>query len=161
VDFLVERFDAYLVFVPMESRMLDLQHSHAVMSKMANPHRAQVLKRTYTSGEMLSLMKHFDFAVGMRLHFLIFAALQHVPFVALPYGGKVEGFLEDLDMPMLLVQRINAGQLIAHLDRSLDTRRDLVKGIEERLPGLIERARTTNRLAVQLLNIANAASKSR
>jgi polysaccharide pyruvyl transferase CsaB len=151
VDFLVERFDADVVFVPMESRMLDLQHSHAVMSKMANPHRARVLKGTYTAGEMLAFMKHFDFAVGMRLHFLIFAALQRVPFVALPYGGKVEGLLEDLEMPMPRVQRINAGQLIAHLDRSLDTRRDLKERLAARVPGLIERARVTNRFAVQLL----------
>lgn len=151
VDYLVERFDADLVLVPMESRMQDLQHSHAVLSKMANPHRARVLKGTYTSGEMLAFMKHFDFAVGMRLHFLIFAALQRVPFVALPYGGKVEGFLEDLEMPTPRVQRINAGQLIAHLDRSLDTRRDLKERIGTRLPALIERARVTNRLVVQLL----------
>ena len=55
VDYLVERFDADLVFVPMESRMLDLQHSHAVLSKMANPHRARVLKGTYTYNSLEQL----------------------------------------------------------------------------------------------------------
>jgi polysaccharide pyruvyl transferase WcaK-like protein len=134
--------------------MQDLQHSHAVVSKMANPHRAHVLKGTYTSGEMLALIRHFDFAVGMRLHFLIFAALHHIPFVALPYGGKVDGFLEDLRMPMPRVQGINAGQLIAHLDRSLDTRHELRQRIGEHLPGLIARARQTNDFAVQLLAAA-------
>jgi polysaccharide pyruvyl transferase WcaK-like protein len=109
---------------------------------------------------MLAFMKHFDFAVGMRLHFLIFAALQRVPFVALPYGGKVEGFLEDLEMPMPRVQRINAGQLIAHLDRSLDTRHELTERIGTHLPKLIERARVTNRLAVQLLNTAAGRSQA-
>ena len=150
-DYLIERFDADLVFVPMERRMQDLQHSHAVISKMANPDRARVLKSTYSADEMLAFMKLCDFAVGMRLHFLIFAALQRVPFVALPYGGKVDGFLEDLQMPTTRVQRINAGQLIAHLDRSLDTRAELVARIGEHLPSLIERARLTNRFAVQLL----------
>jgi polysaccharide pyruvyl transferase CsaB len=149
-DYLVERFDADLVFVPMESQQ-DLQHSHAVVSKMANPQRAHVLKGTYTAGEMLALIASLDFAVGMRLHFLIFAALQRVPFVALPYGGKVDGLLEELQMPMPRVQRINTGQLIAHLDRSLDTRDDLKQRIGEHLPALIERARATNGLAVQLL----------
>jgi len=90
--------------------------------------------------------------VGMRLHFLIFAALQRVPFVALPYGGKVDGLLEELHMPMPRVQGINTGQLIAHLDRSLDTRHDLKQRIGEHLPALIERAKVTNRLAVQLLH---------
>jgi len=150
-DYLVERFDADLVFVPMESRQ-DLQHSHAVVSKMANPQRAHVLKGTYTAGEMLALIERFDFAVGMRLHFLIFAALQRVPFVALPYGGKVDGLLEELQMPMPRVQGINTGQLIAHLDRSLDFRHDLKQRIGEHLPALIERAKVTNRLAVQLLH---------
>jgi len=157
-DFLVERFDADLVFVPMESRMQDLQQSHAVMSKMANPHRARVLKGRYTSGQMLTFVRQFDFAVGMRLHFLVFAALQRVPFVALPYGGKVDGFLEDLQMPAPRVQRVNAGQLIAHLDRSLDTRRDLQARIGEQLPALIERAKLTNRFAVQLLQGTRARS---
>ncbi len=56
---------------------------------MLRAQRATVLKGEYTSGQLLSLMAHFDFAVGMRLHFLIFAALAGTPFVALPYAGKV------------------------------------------------------------------------
>lgn len=150
-DYMIDRFDADLIFVPLESRMLDLQHSHAVLAKMVDPSRARVLKRTYTAGEMLAFMKNFDFAVGMRLHFLVFAALQRIPFVALPYGGKVEGFLEDLEMPMPRVQRITAGQLIAHIDKCLDTRQDLVNRIGTHITGLIGRARITNRLVVQLL----------
>src|SRR5262245_40124539 len=94
-DYMVDRLDADLVFVPIEPRQQDTQHSHAVVSKMAYAQRATVLKGEYTSGQLLSLMSHFDFAVGMRLHFLIFAALHRVPFVAVPYAGKVQGFLQD------------------------------------------------------------------
>jgi polysaccharide pyruvyl transferase CsaB len=86
-DYMVDRLDADLVFVPMEPRQKDTQHCHAVVSKMAHAHQATVLKGEYTSGQLLSLMSHFDFAVGMRLHFLIFAALNRVPFVALPYSS--------------------------------------------------------------------------
>jgi polysaccharide pyruvyl transferase WcaK-like protein len=93
---MVDRFDADVVFVPMERSVLDTQHSHAVIAKMLRAQRGTVLKGEYTSGQMLSLMSRFSFAVGMRLHFLIFAALQGVPFVALPYAGKVSGLLEDL-----------------------------------------------------------------
>jgi polysaccharide pyruvyl transferase WcaK-like protein len=87
----------------------------------------------------------------MRLHFLIFAALQRTPFVALPYAGKVAGFLEDLQMPMPPMQRVNAGQLIAYIDRSWDFRGDLQARINHTLPELQERARETNRIAVRLL----------
>jgi polysaccharide pyruvyl transferase CsaB len=150
-DYMVDRLDADVVFIPMERRVLDTQHSHAVIARMAHADRATVLKGEYTSGQMLSLVGHLAFAVGMRLHFLIFAALQRVPFVALPYARKVAGFLEDMQAASPPVQRVNAGQLIAHIDRSWDLRRDLQARIDELLPGLKERARHTNQIAVRLL----------
>ncbi|HXH13034.1 MAG TPA: polysaccharide pyruvyl transferase family protein [Alphaproteobacteria bacterium] len=150
-DYMVDRLDADLVFVPMERRVFDLQHSHAVVSQMAYAQRATVLKGEYTPGQMLTIVGHFAFAVGMRLHFLIFAALQRVPFVALPYASKVTGFLDALDMPMPPLQQVNAGRLIAYIDRAWDLHADLQARIERALPTLQERARATNRIAVRLL----------
>src|ERR1043165_1099610 len=108
-DFMVDRFDADVVFVPMERSVLDTQHSHAVIAKMLRAQRATVLKGEYTSGQLLSLMGKFDFALGMRLHFLIFAAIQGTPFVALPYAGKVSGFLEALNLPAPPLHLVNPG----------------------------------------------------
>ena len=151
-DFMVERFDAQVLFVPMElGEHKDPQHSHAVISKMANAQRASVLKGEYTSGEVLGLMKHMAFAVGMRLHFLIFAGIQNVPFVPLPYASKVSGFLSDLEMPMPPIAALNVGKLCAFLDRSWDTRSRVKKRLEERLPPLQERAKQTNRILCELL----------
>jgi polysaccharide pyruvyl transferase CsaB len=150
-DYMVDRLDADLVFVPMERQVLDIQHCHAVVAKMTHAQRATVLKGEYTSGQMLTIIGQFAFAVGMRLHFLIFAALQRVPFVALPYASKVTGFLDALEMPMPPLQQVNAGRLIAHIDRSWDFRRDLQDRIDRALPALQERARETNRIAVRLL----------
>jgi polysaccharide pyruvyl transferase CsaB len=150
-DYMVDRLDADLVFVPMERQVLDTQHCHAVVSKMAHAQRATVLKGKYTSGQMLTIIGHFAFAVGMRLHFLIFAALQRVPFVALPYASKVTGFLDALEMPMPPLQQVNAGRLIAHIDRSWDLHADLQARIDRALPALQERARETNKIAVRLL----------
>jgi polysaccharide pyruvyl transferase CsaB len=150
-DYMVDRLDADLVFVPLERRVQDSQHSHAVVSQMANAHRARVLKGEYAPGQMLSLMSHFSLAVGMRLHFLIFAALSGVPFVALPYSAKVLGFLEELDIAMPPLKQVNAGQLIAHIDRSWDLRRNLQARLRNALPKLQERARRTHEIAVRLL----------
>src|SRR5438093_4438190 len=63
-DFVVERFDAEVVFVPMEKA--DVQHSHAVVAHMQNPEKAEILRRRYSPGQILDLMGRFDFAVGMR-----------------------------------------------------------------------------------------------
>lgn len=150
-DYMVDRLDADLVFVPMEPRQKDTQHSHAVVSKMAHAHQATVLKGEYTSGQLLSLMSHFDFAVGMRLHFLIFAAINRVPFVALPYSSKVAGFLEDLEIDMPPLEQVNAGQLIAYIDRWWDLRRNLQARLEKTVPEIQSRARRTNEIALRLL----------
>jgi polysaccharide pyruvyl transferase CsaB len=151
-DFMVERIDAQVVFVPMElGEHKDPQHSHAVISKMANAQRASVLKGQYTAGEVLGLVKHLSFAVGMRLHFLIFSGIQSVPFVPLPYASKVSGFLSDLEMPMPPIAALNVGKLCAFLDRSWDFRNRIKKQLEERIPALQERAKTTNRILCDLL----------
>jgi polysaccharide pyruvyl transferase CsaB len=150
-DFMVDRYDADVVFVPMERSVLDTQHSHAVAAKMLRAQRATVLKGEYTSGQLLSWMGRFHFAVGMRLHFLIFAALAGTPFVALPYAGKVAGFLEDLGLPAPPLNLVNAGRLIAHIDESWDRRRSTRAKLEKAVQPLQKRAQDSHRIAVQLL----------
>jgi polysaccharide pyruvyl transferase CsaB len=151
-DFMVDRFDAEIVFVPMERSVLDSQHSHAVIAQMLRAQRARVLNGEYTSAQLLSLMDHFDFVVGMRLHFLIFAALQGVPFVALPYAGKVGGFLEDLGLPAPPMQLVNPGRLIAHIDDSWDNRRAMRSALAKSVPPLQERARQTVKILLRVLD---------
>src|SRR5262245_5795607 len=148
-DFMVDRYDADVMFVPMER--LDTPHSHAVIAKMLRAQRAAVLKGDFTSGQVLSLMARFDFAVGMRLHFLIFAALAGTPFVALPYAGKVGGFLEDLGLPSPPLNLVNEGRLMAHIDESWDRRRLTRAKLEKAVPPLQERAQQTHRVLVELL----------
>jgi len=151
-DFMVDRFDADIVFVPMEPESLDNQHSHAVIAQMLRAPRATVLKGQYSSQQLLALMSRFSFVVGMRLHFLIFAALRGVPFVALPYSGKVAGFLEDLQMPAPPLKLVNPGRLIAHIDQSWDRRRSLRARLLKNVPALQARAEQNHKLAMELLN---------
>jgi polysaccharide pyruvyl transferase CsaB len=148
-DYIVERYDAEVVFVPMEKT--DVQHSHAVVAHMNNAERAEILRRKYSPRQILDLMGRFEFAVGMRLHFLIFAALRGTPFAALPYASKVSGLLEDLEMDTPPLGSIGIGQLIARIDRSWDARADIRATIGRRLPALRARAAETNDLLLALL----------
>lgn len=150
-DYMVERFDADVVLVPMEPKMHDVQHCHAVIARMLRAQRATVLKGEYSSSQLLSLVGKFVFAVGMRLHFLVFAAMQGVPFVALPYSSKVDGFLADMELVMPPLHLVNEGRLLAHIDRNWDARDALKEQIARKLPALRQRAEATNELALDLL----------
>ena len=148
-DFVVERFGAEVVFVPMEK--FDVQHSHGVVAHMRFPEKAEILRRRYSSRQVLDLMGRFDFAVGMRLHFLIFAALRGTPFSPLPYASKVSGLLEDLGLDTPPLGDIGIGQLIGRIDRKWDMREEIRASIGERLPALRERARLSNGALLRLL----------
>lgn len=150
-DFMVDRLDADVVFVPMERRKLDVQHSHAVVAQMQCAQRATVLKGEFGAGELISLMNRFQFSVGMRLHFLIFSALQGVPFVALPYASKVAGFISDLGLEMPPLEEVTIGRLIAHIDRSWDMHQELRERIRRNLPRMQERARETHARLLRLI----------
>lgn len=150
-DFMIERYDADVAFIAMERAHKDLQQSHAVAARMHHARSAHILRGDYTSHDVLALLARCTFAVGMRLHFLIFAALQGVPFVALPYASKVTGLIEDLELQMPPLQQVTTGRLIAHLDYCWDHRDELREQIRARLPALQERARSTQRLLVETL----------
>ncbi|WP_399142113.1 polysaccharide pyruvyl transferase family protein [Streptomyces sp. NBUA17] len=118
-DFLVRRLDAHVVFLPMERH--DVRHAHAVLSHMTAPHKGRILHGDYSPGQVLGFMRHLDVAVGMRLHFVIFAALTGVPVLPLPYSGKVFDFARRLGAPALVgVAREQAGLLLAEVDRLWD-----------------------------------------
>jgi polysaccharide pyruvyl transferase CsaB len=118
-DFLVRRLDAHVVFMPMERQ--DVRHAHAVLSHMTAPERGRILNSTYSPGQVLGFMRHLDLAVGMRLHFLIFAAMSGLPVLPLPYAGKVFDFARRIGAPALVgVAREQSGLLLAEVDRLWD-----------------------------------------
>jgi polysaccharide pyruvyl transferase WcaK-like protein len=149
-DYIVTRLDADVLFVPMEAA--DLREAHRVVAEMAVPERAFMLKGDYRPGQLLCLMDRLDMAVGMRLHFVMFAALRGVPVQALPYAAKVKAFLEQLALPTPgMVQAEHTGVLLASLDRLWDNRAHQRAELRARVPELQDRSRATARHVVELL----------
>lgn len=149
-DFVADRFDASLLFIPMERT--DMRHAHRVIGEMALPDRATVLKGTYDPRQLLSIMGRLDLAVGMRLHFIIFAALAGVPLLGLPYAAKVTSFLERVGLPApQLIEREYAGALLAAIDRTWDSRHEQPRLLRARMPELLQQARRTAVMIGELL----------
>jgi polysaccharide pyruvyl transferase CsaB len=159
-DFIVRRWDARVVFVPME--MADLREAHRVVSLMHNPQAARILEFGHGPRRILGLMTRFEFAVGMRLHFLIFAALARVPFMPLPYASKVADLVQMLGLPeRTAVPEESAGLFLADLDRLWDGGQELWPDVWERVLECKNLARETAPLAAEIVKDGAARSRDR
>jgi len=70
----------------------------------------------------------------------------------LPYASKVEGFIEELELPSPpVLGDLNAGTLMAHIDRSWDYRTHLAERITRHLPNLQARAQENESILRGLL----------
>jgi polysaccharide pyruvyl transferase CsaB len=148
-DFIVERFEAHAVFVPMERQ--DIREAHRVVGRMAHAEYATVLKGSYEPAQIRALVSRFHMAVGMRLHFLIFAACAGIPVAPLPYASKVRAFLESIGVPQSETATMSAGMLLASIDRLWDLREEQLVRVAERLPVLKDAAAQTMSLTTELL----------
>lgn len=157
-DFAVERFETDVVFVPMERA--DIRHAHQAIADMTNAEQATVLKGAYRPEQILGLVSRFQLAVGMRLHFLIFCALSRVPFLPLPYAGKVSGIVRSLGLPQEgMVQDGRAGALLASVDRLWDHRRERGAHLDAKVPEMQDQARRTITMLERVLHEHSPAAR--
>jgi polysaccharide pyruvyl transferase CsaB len=149
-DHLADCCDATIVFVSLE-RAFDFEHSAAVVEAMHLPERAVIVDLD-SSRHLLALAGEFVFAVGMRLHFLIFAALQGVPLVGLPYAAKIDGFMESLGLDVCRDEAFTSEGLLAFVEDRWDRREGLRQEVRERVPALQERSRRNVEIALGILS---------
>jgi polysaccharide pyruvyl transferase CsaB len=108
----------------------DMQQANKVIELMEC--RSHTVFRICRPDEMLSLFPSFSLVIGMRLHALIFAALNAVPMIGLSYDPKVKSFLGTINQPCLDLDGID--QLNALVDQVAARS----AGIKEKLTGVRE-----------------------
>lgn len=80
-----------IVFIPMQFEK-DKEISEKIIEKMKRD--AYILKNEYKPQEMLGIIGSLKVLVGMRLHALIFAAIEGIPMIGLEYDPKISSFLD-------------------------------------------------------------------
>ncbi|MEG1000835.1 MAG: polysaccharide pyruvyl transferase CsaB [Cellulosilyticaceae bacterium] len=77
----------------------------------------KLIDRELTIDEAVAYTANFDFIIGMRLHSLIMAGAVGTPMIALSYDPKVQGFMEEMNLPYAVdTNHIERQALIAMVD---------------------------------------------
>ena len=93
---LAQKFDAQIVFLPLQFPA-DEELSNRVKALMGDKQDATfVLPQSFSAEEYLGIISNMQLLVGMRLHALVFAALNGVPFLGVSYDPKVDRFVKAM-----------------------------------------------------------------
>ncbi len=76
----------------------DLKYAEEIRKLVENRDDLMIFKGIYKPSEALGVLGKCDLVVGMRLHSIIFAALQGVPFVPVSYDPKIDELIKEFGM---------------------------------------------------------------
>ncbi len=95
-DLVYERYNARIVFFPFH-KPKDAEISKIIMHKMKHEDIACLMPNRYLPSEILGAMGRMDVNIGVRLHSLIFSAVNNVPTIGISYDPKIDGFLDMIN----------------------------------------------------------------
>ena len=111
--------------------------------------------------ELLRLFGSCDLAVGMRLHSLIFSALNQTPCVAVSYDPKVDQFVERIGSPKPLdIRSLEAESLAASMSEALAGAAEFRGGVQDKLPASWQ-AKQDAEIAVAAVGVGQFSSNRR
>lgn len=147
-DYAYEEYGYRTVFLPMQSSR-DMAILQSIKRKMR--HEAYIIKKRYSVKDMMSVMKCFDLCIGMRLHTLIYAAINAVPLIGLVYDPKISSFMEYTHQTHYLnVENISYDKLKKVLDECVSNYDAVKQELESNYSKLKEQAQLNGKYAIEL-----------
>jgi len=130
-DYLQQKSEGQIIILPMHLTE-DLKVCQKLKEKMENP--ALILKKQLEPAEMISFFQTFDFFLGVRLHSLIFSAINEVPFVGISYDPKVDSLLEDLNLEtQLTTENCNYSDLKEIIDNYWNNKEKISSNLAKKM----------------------------
>ena len=158
VDDYLELYEGSVVFIPFqvgEDRLSnDLEIANRIHRQLRNRERAVVLNPDLSPGAISSVISACDVLLGMRLHSIIFAALNEVPVVGLGYDPKIFRTMRQLGIEeyALPLEQLNRQVLLARLEKAVRNAPGLREQLGAQKEGLKTRAWVNTQEAVRLLH---------
>lgn len=147
-DYAYEKYGYYTVFLPMQSSR-DLAILQSVKRKMKN--KSTLIKARYSVEDVMSIMKCFDICIGMRLHTLIYSAVNAVPLIGIVYDPKISSFMEYTHQKLYLeAEGLKKENLCKMLDECVSNYSTIKNDLKKNYDHLKEQAQLNGKYAIEL-----------
>ena len=147
-DYAVEKYGLYPVFLPMQASK-DLAISQSIMRKMK--YKSSIMDSNQAVTDMLAVVKCMNMCIGMRLHMLIYSAINAVPLVGLVYDPKISSFMEYTHQNLHVnVDGITADKISSMIDKCIVEYDEIRDDLIDNYKLLKEKAIENGRLAIEL-----------
>lgn len=154
VDWLVEKFGAYVLFIPWRLSFADAQITKDIHTIIKHKNSVELSFHDYTPEDLLGVVGSLDILVGTRLHSCIAAALMNVPFLCISYQPKSKGIAQMLGMDEYIFQisSLNLKELESAIDKLWNERQRIQKFLQIQMRKMRERSEKSARVVKSLVD---------
>jgi len=159
-DYLISRYDARIVFVPMQYIRVadDRIAASEVLKLMKHKDKARIIMHEYDDRTIKSVIGQMDLAIGLRYHFIVFAVNSQVPSIGIYlndyYSMKIRGILDLMGQEKYAcgIEEISIKDLINLVEDVLSNKEAIRKKLEERTKELGKLSLFSIKCATKLLS---------
>jgi polysaccharide pyruvyl transferase CsaB len=114
------------VFIPFQ---LIKENDTSILNKIIDQNgiKDEIEVKSYTENifEILDIIAHAKFTIGVRLHSILFSILTGAPFIAISYSPKIENFLKMEKLERFISKPDDEKKILELVDFILQNRNDL------------------------------------
>lgn len=147
-DRATREYGLYTVFLPMQASK-DMAISKSIMSKMHE--KSSIIENHQSVDDMLSVVGCLDFCIGMRLHTLMYSAINSVPLIGLVYDPKISSFMKNTGQDKYIsVNKLSEKRLFEMLEENIRDYTAIKERLKRSYKELREKAQLNGKLAIEL-----------
>lgn len=157
-DFLVEKYNAKIVFIPMQMISAQEQEDHKIskeiIKKMQHKENAVIINSyNYSSQELKAVYGLMKLIIGIRFHSIVLGSSMNVPVVSLPYSlkGKRLTKLLELEKYSLNVEDVSYSALVSKINMILKDEKKVKKGLKKKIEILQAKSKFNVKLIARML----------
>ena len=157
-DYLKEKLDARIVFIPMQmsadQQQQDDKISSEIIKKMKYKKNACIVNSNkYKMDELKGIYGQMDLILGVRFHALVFACSMGKPIVSIPYSSKGRRLTKYLEIEKYSIpaEKVEYKNLIEKIDLVLNNKKFFKGNFRKKSKMLFERAGFNLELVLRMI----------